>query len=851
MTFLSMRRHGGKKQYLRCATCILHEGRLPLEIQSSLLPSIRNPSSIHRHSYVTENFRWHSPTMRPLFSKTRRSLSIRFLSDEHDSSSTTQAEVESRQSITDLLLQEHGYLLGGMTDDFIVDAESALLSWTKEHSAAGFDNSLRLLQRLVQEQEAQSHQEHPYRVRRFLVNRVVDCWRICWCTKMVDLEPSLMLSRLQDLEIQGITLDNRALTMVIDGMLTRGNALESPLLAQWILDQRMEEAEDDPTLRPDSFLLTSVIRAWAKSGRLEGPEMAEGILDLMHELYDSGWADSGPNFISYSATMDAWSRSRRPEAPMAIDRLLDRMNASTKAGLEPDTVTYTLAIDAWARGRNSLGAERAWKRLQEMIQLYENGNDLVVPQASNFARVIYALAKCGDKRKAEEEYNRLQSLYEKTKNPAFKPNEECKKALLTALSTQGTTEKAKQLLKTMVDAALLGEGPMPKRSYFVNLLVAQTKEKRHLIAAKEAEKLLREMIGLAQLGYSDLLPDSLSFFKVAQAWSRIRDQQAAQRVESLLHLMQKLHKQTGGSALKPTGKFMEVVVATLCRSLQPDPQRASTLIGDMEQAYSDGDLTMKPSRGIYTNLMQAWVRAGKSNHNAVQGIFDKLNILYSQGHADYRPDLMVYAALMESWAHQGEPSRVQAIFEGMIEEYRRGHIAAKPDTQAFNLILQAWSFSENPNRGQRADTTFKRIEEFGNRAGLHLKPDAYTFVYMIRIWCKCDTETANEKATSYLRSMIENGFEPSFMLCLDVLDMLIRRGGPQSTQIAATLLEDLLVFVQSQKVPAPNSRLYRKFLYLVGESSIVGRNKQAQHLLFSLSEATVPKQLMPANIPDQ
>ena len=786
--------------------------------------------------------------------------------DEHWAKPLTEAEIKFREATTDLILgddDKNSYPIGTISPDFILDVESALLSWANERSATGFDFSLKLLTRLVQEHEAQgqlpvepaniSQREpdtrsvQPYFVRRFLVSRVVDCWRICWRSGVVHMEPSAVFALLEEWKTRGVQIDNRAWTMIIDGMLTRGDAFEAPLLSQWVLDQRMEEAEHNPSLRPDSFLLTSVIRAWAKSGRIEAPEMAEGILDLMHSLYKNGWENSGPNLVSYLATMDAWSRSRRPESTMAMDRLLNQLKESTTPGLEPDSSIYAHVIETWARSRGPSGVQNARKYLQEMIELYESGNDMVVPHSSIFARVIYALAKQGDAQGAEDEYMRLKSLYDESWDPQFKPDEECKKALLAALSRKGSSAKAKYILDEMIDAAVAGDQCMIKRSYFINLLVALTKESNPVTAAEESDQLIRRMVDLARAKFPDLMPDSLTFLKVAQAWSRVRDGKGVEKIESLLRLMKNLRTSTGSSALQPTAKFMEVLVLTLCRSSHPEAlRRAETLICEMEQAFSAGDSGMMPSRGIYTNLMQALVRSDEPNHHAVQEIFDKLNILYSQGQKDCRPDVMVYSALMDSFAQRGDAVKVQAIFERMIDEYNHGYEAAKPDMQAFNMIIKAWSFSEQPNRGQNAESALGKLDEFANAVGLSLRPDAYTFVHMIRTWCDSDSEDSAKRAHHYLRNMIEMGFEPSFSIYFNVLRRLLKTGDKQCTLVAAGLVEELVAAVESKRVALPHPRAYRHFLETVGRSSIPGMNQQAQNLLSTLKEGKVPRTLMPS-----
>ena len=119
-----------------------------------------------------------------------------------------------------------------------------------------------------------------YFVRAFLLNRVVDCWRIGWRDRRLDFTPNEMIEWVEEMDSSrsdSNISDNRTYTMIVDGVCLRGNPSEAPLLAQWLLDRRLgkaQEDEDDTTLRPDTIFFTNVIRSWAKSGRVEAPEMA-------------------------------------------------------------------------------------------------------------------------------------------------------------------------------------------------------------------------------------------------------------------------------------------------------------------------------------------------------------------------------------------------------------------------------------------------------------------------------------------------------------------------------------------------------------------------------------------------
>jgi hypothetical protein len=462
---------------------------------------------------------------------------------------------------------------------------------------------------------------------------------------------------------------------------------------------------------------------------------------------------------------------------------------------------------------------------------------------------MYALARSGNGKQAEILYRQLQDMYDKSGTAVLKPNYECQKALLSALSGRDTARQASAVLDELITTALTRDGLMPRRSYFIDVLVALTKDQNPYTAATESEKLLRRMVDLAHAGFADLMPDSLTFLKVAQAWSRCREMVAVSKVTALLELLEDLDERTGSQSLKPTAKLMEIVVLTLCRSSVPDAlEQAEAIISSMEKVYADGDQSMRPRRGIYTSVMQAWVRSNDTrSHGVVQEIFDKLNILYSQGHEEYRPDILVCGTLMASLAQRGDSARVQVMFDALCEEFCNGNAAAKPDMHTFNMILKAWCFSDNPNRGQKAEAALKRIQEINKLNGLDLEPDAHTYLHMIRIWGSSGSPNNAERAEHYLRSMLDSSFDPSFAFCLQILRLWIQKGDGASTGRAAILLEDLIAGVQSNRIRIPSPNQYREFLELVAKSEIGGRNTQARQLLLNLPERKVLRSLMPTD----
>lgn len=745
---------------------------------------------------------------------------------------------------------------GSLSREVIQDAEESLLSFVSLRNQLGFEKAISILIRLVEEQEhllSNSKIDGKgdtrfYYVDQFLLNQVIDCWRTCWRDNLTHTKPTEILEIIEQLETRGLVPDSRTLTLVIDGITLRGDRHEAPLLAQWLLDRRMEQADQDPDLRPDTTMITNVIRAWSKSKRLEAPEMAEGLLQLMYDLYENGgWTDSGPNTLSYGATMAAWADRRGPEASEKMEKLLDDMKHSSVEAVRPDRVSYMYVINSWANSHASMGPDRANGLLQEMLQLYTNGNDDVAPDASIFSRVMLSYARRGNAGKTEEILEQLQDLYSSTGDPRFKPTDDSWKATIIALAKKGAPAEAQGLLDELVERAMIEQDHriMPKRSYFIDILVAWSKDKNQLRAATQSQKVLMRLLELSRSGYPNLMPDAKCFEKVMQAWSKTRSKQAARNVESLIVLMDKTFQVTRNEIVKPNGRIMDLALLAWSRSNQHEaPDRAEALMHEMERRYSDGDETMSPSRGSYTTLMLTWQRSRQDDaHVRVQQIFDKLIKKYNEGRSHLRPDLYIYSVAMDSFAQRGNVSKTQSMFDRMLEDYSSGNKEAKPDIHVYNKILKAMAFSKDPLKAQKAESLFQNMESLG----LDLSPNRQTFVEMISVWSFSNHPNSANKCEHYFNELKRHKFEATVASYTNVIDALTKSKGPNAIRRAEELLNMLLDDAQLGKVRTPFHRPYRKFLQTIARSKIPKRNVQARELLRSLApNPEVPPALLPS-----
>jgi len=181
----------------------------------------------------------------------------------------------------------------------------------------------------------------------------------------------------------------------------------------------------DASLRPTVVAYAAVIDAWASSG--EGGFAAERAEELLRDLEDG--AEEGlpaPNVFCYASACKAWARSGRPEcgvrAEVVYRRMLERLPREREAkgvgdqaqdwdvSLWPNAIAATAVIDAWAKSSDEEAARHAERILDEMDQLYQEGNKRMRPDFVAYYAVMSAWAKSpkeGSANRAEATLRRM------------------------------------------------------------------------------------------------------------------------------------------------------------------------------------------------------------------------------------------------------------------------------------------------------------------------------------------------------------------------------------------------------------------------------------------------------------
>mmetsp|Transcript_9274 Transcript_9274/g.16864 ORF Transcript_9274/g.16864 Transcript_9274/m.16864 type:complete len:440 (+) Transcript_9274:1-1320(+) len=414
----------------------------------------------------------------------------------------------------------------------------------------------------------------------------------------------------------------------------------------------------------------------------------------------------------------------------------------------PDRVCYQYAINAWAHSRSIAGVDKAYSLLQEMIALYQAGNDVAAPNASNFSRVMAACARIGDVERMEAVMEQLQDLYSATGDPDFEPNDDCWKAYIIGKAKTGSAVEAQGILDELIECALANRNSklMPRRGYFIDTLVAWTKQSDRYVGAEQSTRLLERMIQLGEnVEYRHLLPDSKTFDKVILAWSRTRHQSAPDHIENLLL--------------------------------------------EMERQYMIGNVKVPPNLIAYTNLMLAWQRSGRNDSatNILQ-LFDTLRGRCKSGDLHLCPDKYVYGIVIDTLAQSGNSLEAEQVFEEMIEQWRKGSSKVKPDAHVFHKVLEACSSRDHGGSVEKCEEYILLMKEIG------LRESVLAYGYLIDALSRSKDPNRVSRATALLDEIMRHANDGRTHLphpkdYRKFLQIIARSGIPQRNAQAEVLLK--------------------------------------------------------------
>lgn len=245
--------------------------------------------------------------------------------------------------------------------------------------------------------------------------------------------------------------------------------------------------------------------------------------------------------------------------------------------------------------------------------------------------------------------------------------------------------------------------------------------------------------------------------RIMKAWSRRSSKPGSNApyvVEQLLHrLIQEQH--AGNPHAVVDTKTYNVVIEAWSKSREEGAaERTQEILQGMEKQFQKGDLKVKPNRESYSSLIKSWVRntSGKKAANKVESIIQKMQEL-SQGDKEFLPpNRRSYNLLLFTYAHCSLPDageRAEKILRGMLAA--ANDCAYSPDINSYNLVIKSWGRGNAEGFEYRAQSIFDEIMILPPAS--KITPNFETFAALFSCWLKSERHDALERIMSLLQIM--------------------------------------------------------------------------------------------------
>jgi len=354
------------------------------------------------------------------------------------------------------------------------------------------------------------------------------------------------MEQLHKEEDRDVSVDTFTYTSLIDTM-AKSNA--DPEEAEDLFF-RMEEqyiSTGDESRRPNSVTLSALCNAWARSGRSDAASRTLNLLDRAEKI-----DHLRPNAIVYSTLLDCLAKTRSKAATRAAEGVLNRMEQLYQSGKDearPDASAYANLINCYTKSEHPRASRRALDLLRDAEQQYEKGNVSMKPTQLLYSAVLQALAKSSSvegAKKAEELLRRKLYVRARPKMTTLHFN-----AVMDGWARAGTPdgpEKAEAILDEMRRRFEQGDLEVKPSTRSFNAVLLAWKNSKDPAAPKRAEAVLKQMNEMfTESGDESVKPDIVTINTLIGTWANRRTVEAAEKAN--LYLLYAEGRQAVGDQL--------------------------------------------------------------------------------------------------------------------------------------------------------------------------------------------------------------------------------------------------------------------------------------------------------------
>lgn len=446
--------------------------------------------------------------------------------------------------------------------------------------------------------------------------------------RWVDLDSKVEMAREADLLLERAEtryrcsnrVEARPTTITYANVLKAWANAERPMDAERILQKMitLSENSSDSTssVKPNLICFNTVVNAWAKTKGRQSADNALRLMEKMEELSKLGeYRDVYPDTITYSSVISAFARSGREDAGCRAEELLERsinLYHDGKVNLRPDSMTFCSVLDALAKqsqfdhkypSRKS-SIKRAEEVFERMKQMHLSGNSSVRPNtvAYNILIGMYATAK-----KVEDAENLFQEM--QSSQSIAKPDLITYNNYLYALANSDSKEHIERAISLLNEIKSTADGDTfirPDTSSYMSVMKALArKSKRDPKAIQDMQNIIRTMENRYMSKESTAKPINVFYNCYIDALVKSGSDDAFDLALETIDRMKKMSKDWDSKDLLPDTISYTILMNALANQRNDTLGRAEDVLKTME---AEG---LKPNRYTYNSFVSLFSFSSK------------------------------------------------------------------------------------------------------------------------------------------------------------------------------------------------------------------------------------------------
>jgi len=326
-----------------------------------------------------------------------------------------------------------------------------------------------------------------------------------------------------------------------------------------------------PGCAPNAKTFTSLVDAYAQTNEWDGVFEAQSILNnlLNQYLEDGEGKHLEPSVATWTIVIAAWmrlSRKGRPGAAKRAGDLLRRMDSLASAGritAKPDAITYVTVFNAYANCKYKDEIENAEEILDEMNEIYLDGDDSFKPSVPAIKSLLAGWIKVGDIFQAERALKKYEGFLEDAENDE---SGEARNVM--------SGSDWEDIYKSFLNAHTRFDNPKRAMEY-LNLMVEN----------------------------DGMEPDTLCYEKIIDTHARLGEEDCGQKTQELFQLLEK-RRQLGMVSVKE--RVYTCILRALTKAKVPGLHKKAYLVMQrMRSLAEEGNPNVEPNIFTYNAVLNA------------------------------------------------------------------------------------------------------------------------------------------------------------------------------------------------------------------------------------------------------